>query len=285
MSLSSPALRQILAVLRKVLNGDYVKGQLFFQFIPEPHILVAQEKAPAFNSALDQLAASVYNRMRIPVDRLRSKGVQDRLDEKHEFGGFDEFDSGYGQSLRKNFMAPSFTLARPLESNKVSYVRSKHASLDVLDRHGLLHVAYHLTACGRWILACCVDQRGDAYDLRVWLTQRSSPGSSNGEVDMEGAGHGAGESGGGAASGAGAGAGAARQGSRSSSEVLDDEEYAVKKVWDFGVDFAKQANVEWRVVFARLGVMNEKEMSGAFYFILIHRFLVLIFYAQRGRIY
>lgn len=30
------------------------------------------------------------------------------------------------------------------------------------------------------------------------------------------------------------------------------------------MEFGKKANVEWRMVFARLGVMSEKEMNGTF---------------------
>ncbi|KAF4615972.1 hypothetical protein D9613_011497 [Agrocybe pediades] len=302
MSLASPPLRQILAVLKKVLSGPYAAGQLFFQFVPEPHILIAQQKAPAWNSALDQLVASVYNRIRIPVDRLRSKGVQERLDEKIEFaGGFASTAAGdeYGDaavhqnksmglikgtttantatslsrsSLRKTFIAPLFTLARPLASSKVSFMRSKRAPLDVLDRHALLHVAYHLTACRRWIMACCVDWRGDAYDLKVWLAQRSvgggtggvgvADGDGDGDVDMEGVRAGAtGQGGTEGAGDPGGGVGGGGQGSRAPTEVMGDEECAVRKVWEFGMEFAKQANVEWRVVFARLGVMGEKEMT------------------------
>ena len=121
-------------------------------------------------------------------------------------------------------MGPSFTLARPLY-NKVSYVRAAHTSLDVMDRYTLLHVGYHLTTCGKWILASCVDQRGEAHDLGVWLTQ--SPGDHEGDA-----------------------------------EVLSDEEFAVKRVWDFAMQFAKKTDVEWRVVFTRLGVMPESELNG-----------------------
>jgi hypothetical protein len=114
--------------------------------------------------------------------------------------------------------------------SKVSFVRAAHTSLDVMDRYTLLHVGYRLTACGRWIIACCVDQRGEAYDLGVWLTQ--SPASAEQEGDAE---------------------------------VLSDEEYAVKRVWDFAMQFAKKANLEWRVVFTRLDVMTESELNGMFY--------------------
>lgn len=202
MTLSSPVLRQILSASKKVLNS-FTESQIVFEFVPEQFISNSMEKPSPYDSALDLLSSSVYNRILVPIDRTIARRIQ-------------------GEPIR-TFMSPTFTLSRSL-CNKVSYVRAAHTSLDVMDRYTLLHVAYHLTACGKWILASCVDQRGEAYDLRVWLTQ--SPGTSDGEPEVS------------------------------------DEEYAVQKVWDFAMQFAKKANVEWRVVFARLGVMGEREMNG-----------------------
>ena len=33
----------------------------------------------------------------------------------------------------------------------------------------MLHVGYHVTSCGKWILAALIDQRGEAHDLKAWL--------------------------------------------------------------------------------------------------------------------
>ena len=205
MTLSSPVLRQILSASKKVLSG-FTESQIVFEFVPEQFISNSMEKPSPYDSALDLLSSSVYNRILVPVNRTMARRLHD-----------------YGEPTRGYFMSPTFTLSRSLY-NKVSYVRAAHTSLDVMDRYTLLHVAYHLTACGKWILVCCVDQRGEAYDLHVWLTQ--SPGASDGEPEVS------------------------------------DEEYAVRKVWDFAMQFAKKANVEWRVVFARLGIMSEQEMNG-----------------------
>ena len=212
MTLSSPILRQILSASKKVLS--FTESQIVFEFVPEQFIINSMEKSLPYDSALDLLSSSVYNRILVPVDRTMARRI-------HEHG-----------EPTRNFMSPTFTLSRSL-CNKVSYVRAAHTSLDVMDRYTLLHVAYHLTACGKWILASCVDQRGEAYDLGVWLTQ--SPGASDSEPEVS------------------------------------KEEYAVRKVWDFAMQFAKKANVEWRVVFARLGVMSKQEMSGKRY----HSFSVL----------
>ncbi|KDR74530.1 hypothetical protein GALMADRAFT_141557 [Galerina marginata CBS 339.88] len=246
MSLSSPVLRQILSVSKKVL-GTYSASQIFFQFVPENHIFCALERTPAHGSACDVLASSVYNRVLVPVDRLRPRS---------DGGGAPRSPlllDADPDRVRRLFMAPSFTLARPLHS-RVSYVRAAHTSLDVMDRGTLLHVGYHLTACGKWILACCVDQRGEAYDLGVWLTQMQTPGR-----EQEGEGEDVGERGVGV--GVGAQGDVGEEDEEGAERPLSDEEYAVRKVWDFGMESARKANVEWRVVFARLGVMGEKEMN------------------------
>jgi len=209
MSLSSPVLRQIISVSKKVL-ASYRTNQFCLQFVPQQHLFLGHDRLSAYDSALDQLCSSIYNRILVPVDRIISGRVQPHPTDE--------------QDIRRYFMGPSFTLARPLY-NKVSYVRAAHTSLDVMDRYTLLHVGYHLTTCGKWILASCVDQRGEAHDLGVWLTQ--SPGDHEGDA-----------------------------------EVLSDEEFAVKRVWDFAMQFAKKTDVEWRVVFTRLGVMPESELNG-----------------------
>jgi mediator of RNA polymerase II transcription subunit 13 len=215
MSLSSPVLRQILSVIKKVLS-NYRASQVFFQFIPEQHLFSSLEKTSGYDSALDRLVFSIYDRIQVPVDRLRPRRIHPPFEDERE-------DS------RRYFMDPSFTIARP-RYNKVTYVRAAHTSLDVLDRHTLLHVAYHLTACGKWIIAACVDQRGEAYETGVWLTQEPVERERDAHEGAEG--------------------------------EVSKEEYAVRRVWEFAMQFARKANVEWRVVFARLGVISEKELDG-----------------------
>lgn len=41
------------------------------------------------------------------------------------------------------------------------------------------------------------------------------------------------------------------------------ETHIVTQVWDFALQFARRANVEWRIVFAKLGSMGETELHGA----------------------
>ena len=76
---------------------------------------------------------------------------------------------------RDFFLEPAFSLARPLHA-KVQFVRQFPVlSLDVVDRHTLLHVGYQVSNCGKWLLVCGVDQRGEAHDLTVWLLPSESP--------------------------------------------------------------------------------------------------------------
>jgi mediator of RNA polymerase II transcription subunit 13 len=105
--------------------------------------------------------------------------------------------------------------------------------LDVVDAGTFLHVGYGFSECGKWILSACVDQRGEAHDLAVWLTQTQTQ-SQTPNTDGE----------------------------EADAEVYSNEEYAVRKVWDFACHFAKRGNVAWRIVFAKLGSMGLAELDG-----------------------
>lgn len=231
MSLSSPILRQILAVATKIFNMHH-SNQLSLQFVPEQHLFSAMERSPAvFNCSLDQLCLAVYNRLPVAVDRVRTM-ISNSSDNVSD--------------LRSYFSAPSITLARPVY-NQVSYVRAAHPSLDVLDRYTLLHIGYHLTNCGRWIIACGVDQRGEMHEVGVWLTREAGQGDPEGDPETH------------------------------------EADYAVNKVWDFGMQLARKANVEWRVVFTRLGVINEKELHGTLSCFFDDLLAVLIYFVQLGQ--
>jgi hypothetical protein len=42
------------------------------------------------------------------------------------------------------------------------------------------------------------------------------------------------------------------------------EGFMVGQLWNFALHVAKAANIEWRIVFAKLGIMGEREMNGVF---------------------
>jgi hypothetical protein len=217
MTLASPLLRQVFSAVKKALK-TYSEAQILFHFVPEQLILGSIENSSALYSNVEILCYSVYDRILQPVDRLMSRQLTE-----HE-------------RIRNYFQDPAFTLARPVY-NKVSYVRAPHTSLDVMDRHTFLHVGYQISPCGKWILAACVDQRGEAHDVGVWLTQ--TPGDAGEEAQCA-------------------------------------ELYMVDKVWEFAVQFAKKANIEWRIVFAKLGAMGEIELVGACFLHLYILFNLLI---------
>lgn len=204
MTLSSPVLRQVFSTVKKALK-THSDAQILFQFVPEQLILSYMGNPSTNFSDLEVFCLSLYDRILLPVDRYVS-----RLEHR--------------ECVRKYFQEPAFTLARPMH-NKVSFIRAPRAPLDVMDRHTFVHVGYQISPCGKWILAACVDQRGEAHDLSVWLTQ--TPGES-GESEVE----------------------------------ISKEMFLVKKIWEFAVQFAKRANVEWRLVISKLGAMGESEVEG-----------------------
>ncbi|KAG7446038.1 uncharacterized protein BT62DRAFT_1076435 [Guyanagaster necrorhizus] len=122
---------------------------------------------------------------------------------------------------------PAFVLARTPEESKVVYSGPKADAtamiLGVMDKGTFLHVGYGVSECGKWIFASCNDQRGDGHNLGVWLTSKGGGEANEGEVD--------------------------------------EMTFLVHKVWDFTARFAKKANIEWRIVIAKLGSMGEGELD------------------------
>lgn len=196
-SLASPNLRQVFSAAKRALK-DRTDSQILFQFVPETFVQSSVHES----SPLDDFVNSVYNRILKPVDRSMSRAF-----------------FTLGAPKRKFFQDPSFALGRPRQ-NKVALIQQTPIrSLDVLDRHTLLHVGYRVSSCGKWLLAACVDQRGENHELGVWLNQQEEGTAENALVD---------------------------------------------KLWDFAISVAKEANVEWRIVFAKSGMMGEREMHGAY---------------------
>lgn len=206
MTLASALLRQLFSAVKKAAKS-HPETQILFQFVPDHIVTGSIEDSSATTSNLDHLCYSVYNRTLQPVDRSMSRQLFE-----------------HGDRVRNYFQDPAFTLGRPVHS-KVKYTKQTPArSLDVVDRHMLLQVGYQVSPCGKWILAACIDQRGEAHDLGVWLTQTQSDSGDSGMM------------------------------------------YMISKVWDFAVQFARKANVEWRIVFAKLGIMESSELDGTFWF-------------------
>lgn len=211
MSLASPLLRQVFSSVKKALK-THEESQTLFQFVPEALVAYATGANPAAHIAdLEAVCYSTYDRILQPVDRVMSRRFFE-----------------HGEPIRSYFQDPAYTLARPLHPT-VKYIQRAKAPLDVVDAGTFLHVGYAFSQCGKWILAACVDQRGEAHDLAVWLTQTQTPNVDGEEADAE---------------------------------VYSNEEYAVRKVWDFACKFAKRANVAWRIVFSKVGTMAIPDLDG-----------------------
>lgn len=122
---------------------------IIFQLIPE-HLVTSHD--PGITD-FERLCFSVYHRVPQLVHRTMSRRI---------------FDTG--KETRRFFRDPAFTLTRPPKP-VVHFNSGPARTLDVLDRHTLLHIGYKFSPCGKWLLAACVDQRGESYDLGTWLTQ------------------------------------------------------------------------------------------------------------------
>ncbi|KAJ7198471.1 hypothetical protein GGX14DRAFT_665621 [Mycena pura] len=75
---------------------------------------------------------------------------------------------------------------------------------------------------------------GEAHELAVWLTQTQAASTDGEESDVE---------------------------------TFTNEQYAIRKVWDFACRFAKRANVAWRVVFAKLGSIATADLNASMMFL------------------
>ena len=197
MTLDSSLLRQVFSTAKRVLKA-HPEMQIIFQFVPA-YVTTGSLGNPASHDVdLDLICFSVYNRILQPVDRLISRRFSEHAEKDREY-----------------IYDPAFALARPPHSNIALLWQAPARSLDVVDRHALLHVGYQVTPCGKWILAASVDQRGEAHDIGVWLTE-GEPSETN----------------------------------------------LVSQVWDFALQFARKASVEWRVAIAKLGPMGGGELEG-----------------------
>ncbi|KIY66761.1 hypothetical protein CYLTODRAFT_423101 [Cylindrobasidium torrendii FP15055 ss-10] len=125
--------------------------------------------------------------------------------------------------MQKLIEDPAFVIARTAEETKMVLGPLKSGALgSVLDVGTFLHVAYSVSTCGNWLCMACVDQRGEAHDTGVRLTIQGGGGGDDDE---------------------------------------DDTAFLVSTVWEFARKFARMATASWRVVIAKLGVMECAELE------------------------
>jgi mediator of RNA polymerase II transcription subunit 13, fungi type len=154
MSLSSPILRHIISAVMRA-QTVYANSSILFQFIPEVQVFGSM-RVPAYSDKdVETLCYTIYDRLLTEIDREMSRSFFRK-----------------GQLIRRSFYEPVFTLSRNHSTFKFS--TAPHASIDVVDRHTLLHVGYTISSCGRWLLAACSDARGENYNLGTWLLMDES---------------------------------------------------------------------------------------------------------------
>ncbi|KAL0949105.1 hypothetical protein HGRIS_009194 [Hohenbuehelia grisea] len=221
MSLSSPILRHVLFAIKKALK-THPDAQLLFHLLPQNAILSRYDDPAAQQAMLECTCLSVYDRVAKPVDRQVSKELAEAI-------------AGSSQSMRRFLVTRAFTLARA--SPKVHYSRAPQ-TLGVMDRGTLLHVGYQVSSCGRWILAACTDERGESQEVGLWMTQTQLPAQSEepSAADNEGD-------------------------SSSAVSETSPETHVVSKVWQFAMQCAAKADIEWRVIITRLGIMEVLELD------------------------
>lgn len=161
-SLRSPALRAILMSQKRVskLGGqhDFDQDRVLIHFVPDYFISDPYTYPSTRHVGLELLANSVYDRLLRATSRQTSRQFW-----KHN------------PPFENKFQAPAFTLART-SSPQTQLEWDERPSLNVLDRHTFLHVGYRISACKRWLLAACIDERGEAHEVAVWgVPQQNDP--------------------------------------------------------------------------------------------------------------
>lgn len=172
LSLDSPVLRQLFSAVKRALKA-HADAQLQIQFVPEELTTSVADDPRISHSGLEAFVDSVYDRVMHPVERAMSR-------------------TPFKNSPRttESFHAPAYVLTQTPSgrsghgaglTSSVSFVLDPQPrSLDVLERYALLHVGYQVSPCGRWLFASCVDSRGEAHDVGVWLVKNdASEGISN----------------------------------------------------------------------------------------------------------
>ena len=150
MTLASSNFRQMLSAAKRALKGSPTSSTLF-QFVPESMV---SDPVNEDQGTMSAFVTSVYDRLLKPVGRGMSRPLVDTE-----------------ESVRALVQSPAFILSRPQHCRPIFLRQAPARSLDVMDRHLLLHVGYGISTCGKWIMASCIDQRGCSHDLGLWLNQ------------------------------------------------------------------------------------------------------------------
>lgn len=202
---ASPVFRHLLSAVKKV-KKHHPDAPILFHFVPEA-ATTRNLDAPAMQHAgLDTFVEAVYDRILIPVERLSSRNLE-----------------ATGPKRRAFFQEPTYVLSGDMNRKPTFHLEDQPSTLDIMNRHAILHVGYQTSPCGKWLAAACIDQWGEAHDLRTWLLP--------------------------------------------STEI---EDFVVENVWSFASAFASKASIQWRIVIAKLGFMEEAEHRGESFIPLVN---------------
>jgi mediator of RNA polymerase II transcription subunit 13, fungi type len=148
-SLDSTAMRQVLSTIKR---ADKLPSQFLFHLVPESMMLGPADDRSLGRYRLSALVRDVYDRILQPSPVSMGRRLVTAL-------------PSY------KFVTPAFILSRPTMP-RVKFVREANPTVvDVMDRSTLLHVGYALVGNGKWIIAVCVDEYGEAHDVGVWHSQ------------------------------------------------------------------------------------------------------------------
>jgi len=152
--LESPALRTIVKSQKCVskLGGqhDWDQDRILIHFVPDYCVEDPNIYPQTRHVGLEYFVNSVYDRLLRVALRQTSRQLWE-----------------YSPAFENRFQVPAFTLARSaLPQTQLQW--DERPSLNALDRHTFLHVGYRLSDCKRWLLAACIDERGEAHEVAVW---------------------------------------------------------------------------------------------------------------------
>ncbi|GJJ07800.1 hypothetical protein Clacol_002005 [Clathrus columnatus] len=211
-SLDSPTLRSIIRSRKYIpkLAGqrDFDNDRVLFHFVPESYIADPYVYPCTRYLGLEQFVQSVYDRLL----RVCSRPVPSR-------------SSMSLIHIDNRLQAPAFVLARP-GPPETHFQWEGRPSLNVTDRYTFLHVGYRLSKCKKWLLAACIDERGEAHDLAIWNVPYHSEDDQTvgGDIDVNIA-------------------------------------WIVENIWLFTSQFAKRSDTEWKIVLSRFDGITASEVE------------------------
>lgn len=161
---TSSTLRPLFSAIKRA-QKTYPDAGILFHLVPEALISGGSHDSRALHGGLEALVSNVYDRIPELVDRVAARKLPEDVTQ-----------------ARMVFHAPAFVLSSggpdygPYQSPKITFALEAHPnSLDVVDKYSFLHVAYRISSCRQWLLAACVDVRGEEHDLGAWLLPAESP--------------------------------------------------------------------------------------------------------------